>query len=107
MSTSNRYIKHFVWWLFAIVGAPALLLVGLVLIPGGQLLAVLVALYFYAGPAALIGQPHFSGEYGFPETVLAYWIVCAFWLVIVTFFTMVSVWLTDRSSADRLRRPLT
>jgi hypothetical protein len=106
MSKSASYVKHLVFWLLTIVGAPALLFLGLMLIPGGQLLAVVVAFYFYAGPAAIVGHPHFAGEYGFPDTTLAYWIICSFWVAVVVLFTMGSVWFTSRSSADRLQRPL-
>jgi hypothetical protein len=105
MSTTNRYIKHLAYWLLAFVGAPALIFVSVTLVPGGQLLAVLIALYFYVGPAALVGQPYFAGEFGFPDTAIAYWIIGAFWVVIIASFTVISVWLTGRPSRDRLRRP--
>jgi hypothetical protein len=61
---------------------PAVVCVVLALIPGGQLLALLPAYLLSLPGALLIGQPHFSPEFGIPLTATGFLITVATWLAI-------------------------
>lgn len=69
-------------WLSLLVAWPALALLVLALFPPGWMFALLVAFYFYAVPALVIGAPHFSGEFMLPSTGFAFFSIVVFWAAV-------------------------
>jgi hypothetical protein len=75
---------------------PTVLALLLLLIPGGQMLALVPAFILSVPGALLIGPPHFSAEFGIPMsglgvllTFVAWVLICAFIAAGVTAYTHV------------------
>lgn len=86
----NAYVRHLKAWAIALVGVPLLVLFVLGLFPAGWMLAIVVAFYFYAVPAMLVGSPHFATEFMVPSTSFAFFTIALFWLVAVGAFAALS-----------------
>jgi len=96
----STYVRHLTVWAIGLVGVPLLVLIVLGVFPHGWMLAILVAFYFYAVPAMLVGLPHFATEFMVPSTPFAFFTIALFWLVVVNLFAAVSYCLTRHFDQD-------
>jgi hypothetical protein len=79
------------------------MLLTLILLPPGRMLAVVVAFYFYAVPAMLIGPPHFAGEFMLPQAPFGYLATLLFWPCCAMVLAVISTFVSSRGAEVPVR----